>query len=61
MDPTYPNIDSTQFPVCDWGEFYGGVEETILCNATIPHNDLEAIGKVVGLHMFVHRYHAGDH
>ncbi len=47
MDPTYPAIDSTQFPICDWSEFYGDIEEPI------PPNAPEAIGKVVDLHMFV--------
>ncbi len=54
MDPTYPAIDSTQFPVCDWSEFYGEVEEQI------PPNAPEAIGKVVNLRMFVDSDHAGD-
>ncbi len=45
MDHTYPVIDSTQFPICDWREFYGEVEEPILPNAP------EAIGKVVDLCM----------
>ncbi|KAL7472588.1 hypothetical protein ACHAXS_013574 [Conticribra weissflogii] len=54
MDPTYPVIDSTQFPVCDWSEFYGEVEEPI------PPNAPEAIGKVVDLRMFVDSDHAGD-
>ncbi|KAL7461048.1 hypothetical protein ACHAXS_001485 [Conticribra weissflogii] len=54
MDPTYPAIDSTQFPICDWDEFYSEVEEPI------PPNVLEAIGKVVDLCMFVDSDHAGD-
>ncbi|KAL7452765.1 hypothetical protein ACHAXS_000285 [Conticribra weissflogii] len=54
MDPTYPEIDSTQFPICDWSEFYGEVEEPI------PPNAPEAIGKVVDLHMFVDSDHEGD-
>ncbi|KAL7447662.1 hypothetical protein ACHAXS_000050 [Conticribra weissflogii] len=54
MDPTYPEIDSTQFPVCDWSEFYGEVEEPI------PPNEPEAIGKVVDLRMFVNSDLAGD-
>ncbi len=52
MDPTYPMIDSTQFPVCDWSEFYGEVEEPI------PPNAPEAIGKVVDLRLFVNSDHA---
>ncbi len=54
MDPTYPTIDSTQFPVCNWSEFYDEVEEPI------PPNAPEAIGKVVDLRMFVNSDHAGD-
>ncbi|KAL7458099.1 hypothetical protein ACHAXS_000416 [Conticribra weissflogii] len=54
MDPTYPALDSTQFPICDWSEFYGEVEETIPPNAPKP------IGKVVDLCMFVDSDHAGD-
>ncbi len=54
MYPAYPTIDST-FPVCDWSEFYGKVEEPI------PHNAPKAIGKVVNLCMFVDSDHEGDH
>ncbi len=54
MDPTYPAINSTQFPICDWSEFYGEVEEPI------PPNAPEAIGKVVDLCMLVDSDHAGD-
>ncbi len=54
MDPKYPDIDSTQFPICDWSEFYGEIEEPI------PPNASEAIGKVVDLCMFVNSDHAGD-
>ncbi len=53
-DPTYPNIDSTQFPVCDWSEFYVDVDEPILPN--FP----EAKGKVVDLCKFVDSDPAGD-
>ncbi|KAL7465236.1 hypothetical protein ACHAXS_005568 [Conticribra weissflogii] len=54
MDPTYLAIDSTQFPICDWSEFYSEVEEPI------PPNTPEAIGKVVDLCMFVDSDHVGD-
>ncbi len=54
MDCTYPEIDNTQFPIFDWSEFYGEVEEPILRNAP------KAIGKVVDLRMFVNCYNAGD-
>ncbi len=54
MDTTYPTTDSTQFPVCDWKEYYGEVEDPILPNAP------EAVGKVVDLHMFIDGDHVGD-
>ncbi len=54
MDPTYPVIDSKQFPICDWKEFYGEVEEPI------PFNTPEVIGKVVDPCMFVNSDHVGD-
>ncbi len=54
MDPTYPNIESTQFPVCDWSEFNGEVKEPI------PPNAPEAIDKVVDLCMFVDSDHVGE-
>ncbi len=54
MDPTCPDIDSTQFLVYDWSEFYGGVENPI------PPNAPKAIGKVLDLHMFVDSYHVRD-
>ncbi len=53
MDPMYPAIDSTQFPIRD-GREYSEVEEPI------PPNAPEAIGKVVDLHMFVGSDHGGD-
>ncbi|KAL7450924.1 hypothetical protein ACHAXS_000240 [Conticribra weissflogii] len=54
VDTMYPKIDSTQFPVCDWSEFYSDVEEPI------PPNVPEAVGKVVDLCMFVDSNHAGN-
>ncbi len=54
MDPTYPDIRSEYFPVGDWSEFYGKVEEPI------PPNAPEALGKEVDLHMFVDSDHTGD-
>ncbi len=32
MDPMYPAIDSTQFPIFDWSEFHSEVKEPILPN-----------------------------
>ncbi len=40
MDLTYLAIDSTQFPICDWSEFYGEVEEPL------PPNVPKANGSV---------------
>ncbi len=54
MDPMYPAIESTQFPICDWSEFYGEVSEPI------PPKAPKAIGKVVDVCMFVDSDHAGD-
>ncbi len=54
MDPMYPVIDSTQFPICDSREFYGEVKEPI------PPNAPEAIGKVIDQCMFVNSDHVGD-
>ncbi len=47
MDFTYLTIDSTQFPVYDWSEIYGNVEEPI------PPITPEAIGKVVEICMLM--------
>ncbi len=54
MDPTYPAIDSTQIPICDWSEFYGEVKEPI------PPKAPKAIDKVVDLCMLINSDHAGD-
>ncbi len=55
MDPTYPNIDTDQFPVIDWKEFYCKVTEPISPNAPKP------LAKLVDVHMFVGSNHAGLH
>ncbi len=41
MEPTYPEIESIQFPICNWSEFFVEVEEAI------PTNAPEATGKGV--------------
>ncbi len=41
MDPTYPEIDSTQFPIMSVVRMLWDVEESILPNA------LEVIGKAI--------------
>ncbi len=53
MDPNYPNIDILQFPVCDWREFYGDIEEPI------PPNAPKAIRKEIIQSMFVNSDHTG--
>ncbi len=54
MDPRYLAVDSNQFPIYDWSDFYGEVKEPISSNAP------EALGKIVDLHMFVDSDHSGD-
>ena len=36
FDPTYPEIDMSQFKECDWRSFYGNVKEAIPSNAPPP-------------------------
>ncbi len=50
----HPITDSSQFPVCNWSDFYGKVEEPIWSNSP------EAIGKAVDVCLFVDSDHAGD-
>ena len=45
LDPSYPEIDESQFLQCDWKEFYGNVKEAISPDAPEP------CGKEVDLHM----------
>ncbi len=54
MDPIYPNIDSTQFPISVWSKFQGKVEEPILPNAP------KALGNAMDLCIFIDIDHAGD-
>ena len=35
-DPSYPEIDHSDFKECDWSEFYGDTKEAILVNAPEP-------------------------
>jgi hypothetical protein len=55
FDPTYPHIDMSAFKQCDWGEFYGNVQEPIPGDAPTP------LGREVNLRLFVDSDHAGDH
>ena len=54
FDPTYPDIDHSDFPKYNWTEFYHGAEEAI------PPDMPEPLGKEVDLRMFVDSDHAGD-
>lgn len=54
FDPSYPDIDMTNFKECDWREFYGEVAEAI------PTDAPEPLGKDVDLRMMVDSDHAGD-
>ena len=56
FDPSYPDIDMTQFKEdCEWKSFYGDVKEAIPPNAPEPR------GKPLVMRMFVDSDHAGDH
>ena len=54
FDPTYPEIDMSQFQDCNWKSFYGEVKEPILEVAPVPR------GKDVDLKMYMDADHAGD-
>lgn len=54
FDPTYPEIDMSNFKECDWKHFYGDVKEAIPLNAPDPR------GKEVDLRMYVDSDHAGE-
>lgn len=53
FDWTYPEIDESKFPKCDWSEFYPDAKEAI------PQNMPEARGKPVSMTAFVDADHAG--
>ena len=46
FDPTYPNIDRSNFLENDWKSFYEDVEQSILLDAP------KARGKEVDIHVF---------
>jgi hypothetical protein len=54
FDPSYPNIDMSDFKECDWKQYYGNVTEAI------PPNTPEPRGKEVDLCIFVDSDDAGD-
>jgi hypothetical protein len=54
LDPTYPNIEPSEFPKKDWTDFYGDVKETLPGNAPKP------LGKEFLLRAYVDADFAGD-
>jgi hypothetical protein len=55
FNPTYPDIDMTQFKEVDWKPFYGDVEEAMPNNAPAPYD------KDVDLRLYMKAdQHAGD-
>jgi hypothetical protein len=54
FDPTYPEINMSDFKECDWKAFYGDVKEVI------PPKAPKARGKEVDLRLYVNSDHAGD-
>jgi hypothetical protein len=54
FDPTYPDIDHTTFPIYDWTEFYGDVDEAI------PPDMPPPLGKDIDLRMMVDSDRVGD-
>ena len=54
FDPTYPDIDRSQFPRQDWKRFYDNVKEPMPPNAPKP------LGKPVVIRIYVDADHAGD-
>ena len=54
FDPSYPDIDESNFKTCNWKDFYGEVKEAIPPNAPEPR------GKGVDLRLFVDSSHADD-
>ena len=53
-DPTYPDIDYSAFPQCEWKGFYPRAEEPVPLDAPEPR------GCPIDLWMFVNSDHAGD-
>ena len=54
FDPSYSDIDDSNFWECNWKDFYEGPMEAI------PHDALLPGGNKVYLQMFVDSNHAGD-
>ena len=54
FDPTYPEIDMSDFKECDWKTFYGDVKEAVPPGAPVVR------GKEVDLRLYVDSEHAGE-
>ena len=54
FDPTYVDIDMSQFKECDWKRFYSTAKEEIPSNAPSPR------GKGIDLRIYVDSDHTGD-
>ena len=54
FDPTYPDIDMSQFKECEWKTFYTSTKEEI------PGNTPDSRGKEVDLRLYVDSDHAGE-
>ena len=54
LNPSYPEINHSDFPDNDWTSMYGNVMEAIPPNAPAPG------GKEVNLQLYVNSDHAGD-
>ena len=54
FDPSYPNIDHSNFQECDWAHINEGAMEAIAPNDSLPR------GKEVDLCMFVDSNHPGN-
>ena len=55
FDPTYPEIDMSDFKEFDWKTLYGDVKEAVPPGAPV------ARVKEVDLHLYVDSDHAGEH
>ena len=53
LDPSYPEIDHSDFPDNDWTSMYGNVKVAIPPDAPTPH------GKEVNLWLYVDSNHGG--
>ena len=54
FDPSYSDVDHSNFWDCDWTDFYEGAVEAI------PPNSLPQRGKEVDIFMFLGNNHAGE-